>query len=307
MKEIRYWFVGTCIWLITFFSLERLNSDINIASFVYIYAAAWAVLIILVPRLQRINRFVLLVVAFLPYVILKQYLGYSMLGAQLSITVFEAAALGLTLLLVGGTAHRLEAIQEIIANLTIGNLKEKTTPFETGQGRLYQEIRRARYFEHPATLLSLSVTEESIEFSLDHFIVEAQGTIINQFISAHIAQLLVRQLKDCDLITQNGNHFVVLLPETNFDDAVNTIEKLKQAARKELNLELKVGVSTFPDEAVTLESLVERAQENMVSAEAPPKDASRYHAAVAIATDDSTKVAGARDVTHIAATYNNER
>jgi GGDEF domain-containing protein len=163
-------------------------------------------------------------------------------------------------------------------------------PFETGQAYIYREIRRARHFEHPATLLAISATAESIEYSLDRFVGEAQQTVIHQYISARVAQLLVDQLKDCDVVTHNGKHFVTLLPETSHEDAVNIVKKLEAAAREELNLDLKIGVSTFPDEAITFESLLMQAEQKMLSA-ATKRNKSRPSVAVANEADLSASFA----------------
>jgi GGDEF domain-containing protein len=290
MKEIRYWFAGTCIGLFCFFNLERLNPGINIASFVYAYAAACAVLMILLPKLQRISWFWVLLTALVPYFALKHYLGYQIGGAYLPITVLEAGSIGLVIVLVGRIAQRLEEMQETVTDLTVGHLMRETMPFETGQAYIYREIRRARHFEHPATLLAITATAESIEHSLDRFVGEAQQTVIHQYISARIAQLLVDQLKDCDVVTYNGNHFVTLLPETSHEDAVKVMERLAAAAREELDLDLKVGVSTFPEDAITFESMLERAEQRM--SWSADQESSKPRVAVAKAANKSTSFAG---------------
>ncbi len=41
--------------------------------------------------------------------------------------------------------------------------------------------------------------------------------------------------------------------------------KLQQAAKDKLGLQLKIGMSTFPDEAVTFESMLENAETEMVN------------------------------------------
>lgn len=304
MKELRYWVAVTIIWLFGFFNLERLNPDINVASFVYVYTAIWAATIMLLPRLQHLNQVWIFLTALLPYIILKVHLGYSLFGAQLPISVLESGAIGLTLVLVGRIVYGLEGVRETVANLTLSHLLPDAMPFESGQGRLYQEIRRARYFERPAALLAISATAESLDLSTDRFVQEAQQTILNRFVSARIAQLLVDQLKDCDVITQRGEHFITLLPETSYEDALKTIEKLEAAAREELNLELKAGLSTFPDEAVTFESLLEQAEQKMVVSLTQQKEAIQPYAAATKATSKSRSFAGGLPVASMAT--NNE-
>ncbi|MCA9963675.1 MAG: diguanylate cyclase, partial [Anaerolineales bacterium] len=92
---------------------------------------------------------------------------------------------------------------------------------------------------------------------------EAQREILDAYVSARIANLLVEQLKDYDVITQRDRHFIVLLPETDNDKVSEIVDRLKRTAREQLGLEFKIGLSTFPDEAVTFERLLEQAEAKM--------------------------------------------
>jgi hypothetical protein len=51
----------------------------------------------------------------------------------------------------------------------------------------------------------------------------------------------------------------VLLPELSRKSLPDVIDNLKVALSDNLGLDARIGVSMFPDEAVTLESLVEKA------------------------------------------------
>ena len=57
-------------------------------------------------------------------------------------------------------------------------------------------------------------------------LLELQKSIATRFIQARLAKLLSEELRDCDLIAQHGERFVVLLPEM---DQEQTIEALAAA------------------------------------------------------------------------------
>lgn len=265
MRRLRFWFVGICTWFFLFYNVERLGDPINLASFVYVYAFILAILVILTPALQRISFIWVLVGALIPYFLLKQELGYSLTGADLPIIVTEICALGITIFLAGQLGRHIEGVKEILASLTIGRLGEEAVPFSKGQERIYSEIRRARLYERPATLLAISATQQSIDLSIDSFIKEAQGEIIKQYIAARVSELLVKELNDCDIVARRNKHFIMLLPETTKESVADIIARIEEKASKELKLKLNVGWATFPDEAVTFESLLSIAEGQMTT------------------------------------------
>jgi hypothetical protein len=56
---------------------------------------------------------------------------------------------------------------------------------------------------------------------------------------------------------------VIVLPEINRESVAEVIQRLESAAKENLGLELSFGVSTFPDEEVTFEKLLECAETEM--------------------------------------------
>ena len=265
MRRLRFWFVGFCAWLFLLFNIERLGDPINLASFVYVLAFIGAGLLLLIPALQQISFPWLMASSLLPYFLLKSQLGYSISGNDLPIIVTEICAIGITLFLAAQLGRGLEGIKKTLASLTIGRLGQGVIPFATGQARIYSEIRRARLYERPATLLAISATEESVEHSIDYFIQEAQREIIKQYIAARISELLVEELHDCDIVAQRNSHFITLLPETTRYMVNDIVQRIKEKAAENLNLHLNVGLATFPDEAVTFESLLAIAETQMTT------------------------------------------
>lgn len=263
MKRLRLWLVGFCVWFFLFYNVERLGDPLNLASFVYVFALVLAVLILLVPAFQRISFVWLIVGSLFPYFLLKSLFGYSLAGRNIPIIVTEICALGITIFLAAQLGRYLEGIKGVLASLTIGRLGQEAVPFDSGQARIYREIRRARMYERPATLLAISAPDESVELSIDYFIQEAQREIIKQYIAACISELLVGELQDCDIIAKRNNHFIALLPEMTQEKVTEIIARIKEHAGEKLSLNLNVGWATFPDEAVTFESLLAIAEKQM--------------------------------------------
>ena len=99
MTKLRIWIAATVAWLLVFFSVERFHEPINFASFVYVLASAAAITVVIVPRRNTSSLRFLLFGTLGLHLVLKVVLGYQILGPSLPITVTEATALLITVLL----------------------------------------------------------------------------------------------------------------------------------------------------------------------------------------------------------------
>lgn len=272
MKHLRLQLFFLCAWFFLFYNIERLMAPINLASFVYVFLFLAAGAVIMLPPLYQWPIYVPLLFALPLYFILKYYLGYPIAGSNLPITVTEIVAIVTTMVITRFIMQRLEGMHETVAQLTVQNLRQEI-PFEAGQGLIYREIRRARFHERPLALLSISPTEESVQFELNRFFKEAQAAIIRRYIKTRVADLLLKELEDYNIITQYNGHFIALLTEAEQEDVQNVIQRLQNAASEKLGLHIKIGHALFPEEAVTLEQLLTNAEERMVKVESQSGDA----------------------------------
>lgn len=260
MKSLHYKLIGVCLWFFFFYNIEKLFGAVNIATFVYVLVLVYAVLVILLRPLQRMALHWLLLLSLVPYFVLEVASGRPM---SFPLVVTEICAIWITIALIKSTTDGMESMRETVAELTLGTLDKETDPFDTGQSRIYHEIRRARRFQRPASLLALSTTEQSAQMSLDRFVKEAQQEIINKYMKARVARFLAEELRDPNIILQRNDHFIVLLPEATREDAAEIIKQIKNAAQEDLGLDFQVGLATFPDEAVTFETLLQNAETEM--------------------------------------------
>jgi hypothetical protein len=245
--------------LALFYNLERWNQPINIASFVYVYTAIVVAVVLLVRWFQQVPVYWTFLIALPPYFLLKILFDYQIGGSNLPITITEISAIGITILLARQVGRRVEELQEAVIELTIGGSGNGASAFNVNQGQIYREIRRARRYHRPAALMAVCATDESMKVSLSRFIEEAQREITRKYVNGRMASFLIRELDDFDIVAARDDYFVVLLPELSRKSLPDVIDSLKVALSDNLGLDARIGVSMFPDEAVTLESLVEKA------------------------------------------------
>lgn len=263
MSKLKLYLLFAIFWFFGLYNLERLIAPINLASFVYALAALYAVLIILFRPINQVRITWVALAGLVPFFGLKYALDYPIAGTNLPLTITEIVSLVVTMFLAWQIGRRIESLRSEILRLSVGPGSVAARPFQNAQAEFYREIRRARHYNRPAAVLSISPTRESLDLSINRFIQEAQNSIIRQYVTARTADLLRSTLKETDVITMRNNHFLVLLPETTGDHLPIIIDRLQNSANARLGLSLNVGVSTFPDDAITFESLVEQAENRM--------------------------------------------
>lgn len=262
MNRLRILLALTITWFFLLYNIERLSDPINIAGFVYGFTFLSALAVIAVPALHQQPLSLVLGLLLPVYFVAKWYLGYQIVGSGLPLTVTEIAAIVVTLMLARQIMERFVHLQQAVARVTLAHLKEAAS-FDDGQGLIYREIRRARRRQRSLALLAIKPTVESASYSLDRFFEEAQGEIIKQYVNAKVANLLLSELEDYDIVTRRNNHFIVVLSEADPDELAETVQRLQNEARRRLGIEFNVGQARFPEDAVTFSQLLNDAERGM--------------------------------------------
>jgi len=259
MLRLRVWCVVFFAWLFAFYNIERVFEPVNLASFVYVLAAAISFPVLLLPESIRIRRdWALLLI--IPIVVLpKLSLGYPVGGVALPLTVTEVVAVAITVLLALQVRTCLGEYRTSALSAVVDHLVDRSRPFEQGQSDMYREIRRARKCGRPLALLVVKPTDASLQHSLDRVTLEMQQQIARSYVQVQVAEFLSQELADHDIITCRNQHFVALLPEYDQAQATIKVRQILAAASKRIGLELSIGVSVFPEET-TFDQLLEQAE-----------------------------------------------
>jgi len=259
MKRMRFLVAMLIIWLFLFYNIERLSEPIDIAGVAYTFVPIVAALTISVPRLRQVPLWALLVMPVPVFLVLKVLTGYSLWGAAMPLTVTEICVIAITIILARWVSNGMDEFESAIAHITIGQIDTQVEPFSTGQAEMYREIRRARHYQRPLALLAVGVEEKSVQVVLDRMVQEVQQAMMKRYVLSDVAKTLCQKLEDYNVIAQTNNHFLILLPEVSSDQLAELASRLRQAVSEEVGANLQIGIASFPDDAVTFESLVDRA------------------------------------------------
>ncbi len=275
MKRLRFWTVILSVWLMFFFNIERilLKADVNlIQSYTYIFVALVLVATLSFPKL-RTGLFAFLV-TFLVFFFLALWYNHpfwrrlptfavDQVTTITSLTMLQVCAIILTGFLARQISKSVHEFEGVIANITFNHIGTRPKPFLEAQDVLYQELKRARYYQRPLSIVALQVDEEAIQANLPQMVQQVQHAMMKEYVLAGLARVLDDELHDFNAMTLRDNCFIVALPEIGAEDIAGTMQRLEGVLKEKANIVVNIGMASFPDEAVTFEALVEQAVENI--------------------------------------------
>lgn len=259
MKRIRFRVILFAFWLIGFWSMQWLLEPIHFSFITYLLTMGMVIVALASSRLARVTLWALLIIPASLFLAIKIWLHPLADGIAILLTIGELAGMILTTFLAYRVSQAICEFEDAVAHITIGHRDLITENSSLGTASLYREVRRSRNHKRPLALLAVAIDDASLRLNLDRMVQEAQQAMIKQYARADIARLLSEKLEDCDIIVQNNEHFLVLLPETQSSDLPGLIERLRRQALEQVGVELKIGSASLPQDSYTLEGLVEQA------------------------------------------------
>jgi diguanylate cyclase (GGDEF)-like protein len=136
---------------------------------------------------------------------------------------------------------------------------------------LREEMQRSQRYLHPLSLLMID---------LDYFkqINDTFGHPAGDRVLCAVADILRRELRQVDQLARyGGEEFAAILPETAESEAIAIANRIRQAiAARPLaisetegaELTISIGLAIFPDDANSVEGLVEKADQSLYAAKA---------------------------------------
>lgn len=265
MKHLQIWIAVLILWLIFLFNIERLTRSVDIRSYTYVFVALVAAAIVILPRLSRKAFSALLIIPLIAFIVFKIWFESGtwqqnlLEGNALPLTVTQIGAIVLTALLARKISEGLVEFHEAVNEITFSQIGSPPPSFAEKQGAMYNELKRARHYQRPLSVIALKVDEENIQIMIPNIVKDVQQTMMKEYVLAYLARVLDGSVHDFNTIARYNNHFIMLLPETPHKDVPEIIRNLEQAIKEALNVKLKTGYASFPDEAITFENLIELA------------------------------------------------
>ena len=168
------------------------------------------------------------------------------------------------------TARELKAARERMKQLSITDDLTETHNYRYFMESLDLELRRAKRYEYPISLMMLDI---------DHFKIynDTYGHMTGDRVLKRVANVIKETVRHTDILARyGGEEFVGILIKTNLDEAYQVAERVRKAVEDSTieheetqpqgRLTVSVGISTLNSKISSLKALIKTADEALYEA-----------------------------------------
>jgi GGDEF domain-containing protein len=256
------------LWLTFLFNIERLDfegSPFNLASAVYVLAAATVGLFLLVPMKRR-------QVYLAAFGVMATYAAFKGLnlstfftGVHKYLTVTEIVALLVTIGLSWLVSQALHEFTEAVEAISMPEGRAQLLSYDKVQERIRAEMGRARRHQRPISVAMIEVDPSTFEAALHQAVRDAQAAMIERYVEVRLGVFLSKQVRGTDVIAHRpeGGRFLLLAPETPSDQTSGMLKRLAREVEDQMGIRFRYSIADFPNGALTSEELLRKVAEDL--------------------------------------------
>jgi GGDEF domain-containing protein len=242
------------LWLVAA-SLAFIIADRNTS----LVALSFLVLIVVfsVTRLFSLSGWMMALFALVVYVAVNYYIQAFTVNLLIQGGI-ALLAFGVTVILTNQVMRYFEKIsaqvyqdQKILGDLVQFDPKTNLMRWSHARQKLFIEVSRSRRYKNKLSILVLEPVNLQVEEWGD-----ANIPLLNVQLSS-VLHNSIRQNLDIAFI---GNHIGIILPETDEKGALELAQRIASAVARKVRVDICLGVSSFPEDAVDEENLVKTAE-----------------------------------------------
>ena len=122
---------------------------------------------------------------------------------------------------------------------------------------LSSEVYRAKRYNRFLSLIVIDVNHFKI-------INDNKGHEEGNKLIKEIADILIKNTRKSNIVCRyGGDEFVIILPETNYNDAKKLVLRLKEVIYKKIGISISLGIASFPKNGKTVKGLFNYADREM--------------------------------------------
>ena len=269
MTNLKRSFFGAAVYLAVIFVLGQADyADrplINFANYFYVAVLVAMPLTLFFPRISRISVYLPLFFWAAVYIVLLQVINrnYSANQGELPVVVLEFMLLEAGVWFAHQLALQISHAESIMDALALSAFPNRARDIESENQRIKIELTRSRRYHRPLSVVVIQ-TESDDEKITREMLKSVQQDLLSRFTSARVGQIVDDRIRQTDLVLRDyKGRFIVLCPETDFDNAALLATRIAQAIKERTSLRVLWGVAAFPEEALTFEDLLQKARERL--------------------------------------------
>lgn len=224
------------------------------------------ILTILAPALERWRLLAALGLTVALYIALWFGLGGSLSNDQFAILALEVVLLVTGMMLAREITLAFRELEQTIEKLIFATFSGRALLFEEAAKVIQVELARSRRYDRPLSLVIIEPDSAGIAAQFQPAPKEIQKHLTHRFAMAQIAEILDKEARNTDIIIkqEKPDRFIILCPETQTSNTNTLIRRVVEKTRAQTGVQVGFGVAAFPEEAMTFEELLQKAEAKMV-------------------------------------------
>ena len=275
MTNLKRSFFGAALYLAVIFVLGQADYAnrpiINFASYFYLAVMVAMPVTLFFPSISRVSLLAPLGLWAGVYLVLLQTLNrkLSTNSTEVSVIILEIILLEAGVWFAHQLAVQISQAESIMSALALSAYPNRAREIDSENQRIKIELTRSRRYHRPLSIVVIEAetADENVTKAMTKSI---QHDLLKQFSSARLGQIIDDRIRQTDLVLRDHKgRFIVVCPETDLSNVSLLAGRISQAIREKTALNVRWGVAAFPDEALTFDDLLQKAESRLVQAASP--------------------------------------
>ena len=203
------------------------------------------------------------VIAF--WMVVYGLIWYFYLGGVKSVEVnlVQGMLVLLSAVLAFDVGRRINQTDAALERLAASNFPNRAMDIQLARDLVNAEITRSRRYHHPLSILTVQLEKKKSwgDWKNSELF---DREMMERFAVAKVSQILSDNARGTDMVLRDrGGRFILLCPETNQTSTHILAGRIAEAVKRQLDADIECGSSSFPDEALTFDDLLDTASNRL--------------------------------------------
>jgi GGDEF domain-containing protein len=182
---------------------------------------------------------------------------------SIEVNLVQGMLVLLSAVLAFDVGRRIDQTDAALERLAASNFPNRAMDIQSSRDLVNAEITRSRRYHHPLSILTVQLEKRKSWGDWKNSELFA-NEMMERFAIAKVSQILSDNARGTDMVLRDrGGRFVLLCPETNQTSTNILAGRIAEAVKRQLDADVECGSSSFPDEALTFEDLMDTASNRL--------------------------------------------
>jgi len=267
MSELKSSIIFLFVFIFAIFGIGNMDFvEQNLINFdpVFFILTALAVLsaLIIIP-LTHFSIYQFLFIWAAVYVVTRFVYWQMTTEHSIEIVILEFILVEISAGLAFDLGRQLRQVSLLIDKFTAITYPNRTLDLRTASDRVSAELTRSRRYGRPLSVMVVQMDKFENREALEKD-ESLQHDILTRFVAAKVGQIVNDRARETDLILRDSNsRFILICPETQYSNSTVLAKRISKSVAENIGARVRWGISSFPEEALTFDDLVEKATERL--------------------------------------------